>query len=227
LNPQLAPVAEPPFAVLKDLVVNSVSSEHSKRAYAKALEDFFGWWKEAGQGRPFSKAVVQEHRGALEQRRLAPSSINVRLAAVRKLAVEAADNGLLAAEVAAAAAGVRGVKRAGVRVGNWLTVEQSERLLALPDTSTLKGKRAERCSPSSSAAACAAPNSPNSPSNKSSSARDAGPSSTWRGREATSGPCPCLGGRKPPWTSGQLQRASSPDPFYVPSTRPAGSPASG
>lgn len=50
-------------------------------------------------------------------RRLGAVSINVRITAVRKLAVEAADNGLLAPELAN---GITRVK--GVRLGNWLTV---------------------------------------------------------------------------------------------------------
>jgi site-specific recombinase XerD len=36
---------------------------------------------------------------------------------------------------------VKGAKRLGVRAGNWLGREQAEQLLALPDRSTLAGKR--------------------------------------------------------------------------------------
>jgi site-specific recombinase XerC len=72
---------------------------------------------------------------------IAPSTIKVRLSAVRKLATEAADNGLLAPELAAGIARVRGAKRLGVRVGNWLTLEQAQALLSAPDASTVKGKR--------------------------------------------------------------------------------------
>jgi integrase len=42
--------------------------------------------------------------------------------------------------VAAAIARVKGAKRHGVRAGNWLTLDQAERLLALPDRSN-KGLR--------------------------------------------------------------------------------------
>ena len=49
----------------------------------------------------FTKATVNAWRGALEARGLGSVSINVRITAVRKLAVEAADNGLLAPELAA------------------------------------------------------------------------------------------------------------------------------
>ena len=63
--------------------------------YSFGLDKFFAWF---GQGpRPgFTKATVSAWRVALEARGLGAVSINVRITAVRKLAVEAADNGLLA-----------------------------------------------------------------------------------------------------------------------------------
>jgi integrase len=128
---------------IKSLVLDSVTSRHSKRAYEQALDAFERWC--AANGGPgghagFTKATVQAYRTALESTALAASSINVRLSAIKKLAVEAADNGLLAPEVAAAIARVKGAKRHGVRAGNWLTLDQAERLLALPAHSH-KGRR--------------------------------------------------------------------------------------
>jgi integrase/recombinase XerD len=60
---------------------------------------------------------------------------------VRKLATEAADNGLLDAETARAIRSVHGVKMHGTRIGNWLTREQAQQLLDAPDRETLKGTR--------------------------------------------------------------------------------------
>jgi site-specific recombinase XerD len=60
---------------------------------------------------------------------------------VRKLAVEAADNGLLAPELAAGITRVKGAKSVGVRVGNWLSVQQAQKLLNAPDVTTKKGLR--------------------------------------------------------------------------------------
>ena len=77
----------------------------------------------------FAKATVSAWRGALEARGLGSVSINVRITAARKLAVEAADNGLLAPELAAGITRVKGAKSVGVRVGNWLSVQQAQRLL--------------------------------------------------------------------------------------------------
>ena len=70
-----------------------------------------------------------------------PATINLRLAAVRRLAYEAADTGLLSPELAAGIRRVRGAKRIGVRLGNWLTAEQSRSLLQAPDVQSLKGRR--------------------------------------------------------------------------------------
>jgi integrase len=57
------------------------------------------------------------------------------------LAREAAANGLLDAETAAAIDQVTGVKQSGVRAGNWLTRAEAEALINCPDPATLKGKR--------------------------------------------------------------------------------------
>src|SRR5579862_2337650 len=76
----------------------------------------------------------------LEQKNLAPSTINVRLAAVRRLAYEASDTGLLTPDLAAGVHRVKGAKRLGVRIGNWLTIDQSRTLLSKP-SDTLRCKR--------------------------------------------------------------------------------------
>jgi integrase/recombinase XerD len=123
------------------LVVDSVSSEHSKRAYRTGLEQFFAWWERDAAGLPFSRALVQRYRSYLMAQTKSASTINQRLAPLRKLAEEAAAAALLPAAVAGAVRQVKGAKQLGVRTGNWLTREQAERLLALPDRHTLKGKR--------------------------------------------------------------------------------------
>jgi hypothetical protein len=60
---------------------------------------------------------------------------------VRKLAVEAADNGLLAPELAAGIARINGVRAKGVRLGNWLSMRQAQALLNTPDVTTKKSLR--------------------------------------------------------------------------------------
>jgi len=85
--------------------------------------------------------VVLRYRIHLEDKFLAPGTINVRLAAVRRLAYEAADTGLLSPELAAGIRRVKGAKKLGMRLGNWLTAEQARALWQLPNAHTLKGKR--------------------------------------------------------------------------------------
>ena len=135
----ISPVAAEPvdlrLAELRRMVLNSVVSEHSKRNYAKALDDLFLF----AASRPLTRALLMEWRAAMNK--LSPSTINVRLSAMRKLVTEARRNGMLGAEEAANLTEVPNMPEKGTRIGNWLTREQAKELLAVPDRSTLKGKR--------------------------------------------------------------------------------------
>src|SRR5215471_4412837 len=125
---------------LKALVLESVSSPITRRVYSMALDEFMTWFRQ--EPRPgFSKATVHAWRVSLQTRGLGSSSISIRLSAVRKLAAEAADNGLLPPEVAAGILRVKGVKATGVRVGNWLSLRQAQDLLSAPNIVTVKGLR--------------------------------------------------------------------------------------
>lgn len=96
----------------------------SQESYGHAIDEFTGWY--CSEPRlAFNRTVVLRYRFFLEQKQLAPSTINVRLAAVRRLAYEAADAGLLSPELAAGIRRVKGAKRLGKRVGNWLTLDQA------------------------------------------------------------------------------------------------------
>jgi integrase len=117
------------------MVLDSVPSPNSRRNYAKALDDLFVF----SAGRPLTRALFMEYRASMEA--LAPSTINVRLSAVRKLVAEARQNGLIGVEDAASLSEVPNIRQKGTRLGNWLTREQAKELLAVPDRSTLKGKR--------------------------------------------------------------------------------------
>jgi integrase len=125
---------------LKALVLDSVSSPITRRVYNLGLDEFFAWYSQ--EPRPgFTKATVAAWRVALEARGLGAVSINVRITAVRKLATEAADNGLLAPELGAGITRVKGVASKGVRLGNWLSVKQAQALLNAPNATTTKGLR--------------------------------------------------------------------------------------
>jgi site-specific recombinase XerD len=130
----------PDLDYAKGAVLNTLGSPESKRAYQFAIEDFVIWY--CSEPRlAFSKTVVLRYRLELEARQLAPATINLRLAAVRRLAYEAADTGLLSPDLAAGIRRVKGAKKIGVRLGNWLTVEQSRSLLRAPNVHRLKGRR--------------------------------------------------------------------------------------
>jgi integrase len=135
------PSAVPAFALiqagakLRQMVLDSVPSIHSKRNYAKALDDLFAF----STNRPLSHALLMEYRTSMEN--LSPSTINVRMSAIRKLVGEARQNGLIGLEEAANLTGVPNVRQTGTRLGNWLTREQAKELLGVPDRSKLKGKR--------------------------------------------------------------------------------------
>lgn len=117
------------------MVLDAVTSPHSRRNYAKALDLLFAF----APSRPLTRALLLEYRTSMED--LAPSTVNVRLAAVRKLVAEARKNGMLSHEDAANLTDIPNVKEKGTRLGNWLTKEQARELLAVPDRSTVKGKR--------------------------------------------------------------------------------------
>jgi len=124
----------------KTAVLNTLGSPESQRSYRFAIEDFITWY--CSEPRlAFNKTVVLRYRLQLEARHLSPSTINVRLAAVRRLAYEAADSGLLSPELAASIRRVRGPKKLGVRLGNWLTANQGKALLSIPVGSSVRGKR--------------------------------------------------------------------------------------
>ena len=128
------------WGIISSMVLEGLSSRHTRRAYSQALDEFLIWFRDE-PGREFNKAAVQKYRAELEIKGLAPSSINVRLSAIRRLALEAADNGVMAPELAAGIARAKGAKHSGVRLGHWLTAHQAEQFLALPDLTTLKGIR--------------------------------------------------------------------------------------
>jgi site-specific recombinase XerD len=124
----------------KIAVLNSLAAKASQVSYEYAIDEFISWY--CSEPRlAFNRTVVLRYRFFLEQKNLAPSTINVRLAAIRRLAYEASDCGLLSPELAAGIARVKGAKRLGIRVGNWLTADQGSALIQASRSETLRGKR--------------------------------------------------------------------------------------
>ena len=133
-------LALPDLEQSKTAVLNSLTSRSGQRSYDHAITDFVEWY--CSEPRlALNRSVVLRYRISLEQKQYAPTTINLRLAAVRRVAYEAADSGLLSPELAAGIRRVKGVRRVGVRVGNWLTAEQGKRLLAAAESDSRRGKR--------------------------------------------------------------------------------------
>ncbi len=139
----LVPVVQPPSPLPVDprllepkrMVLDSVVSANSKRNYAQALDGLFLF----SAGRSLTRALLMEWRATMEEQ--APSTVNVRLSAVRNLVSEARRNGMLGAEEAANLTDIPNIRQQGLRLGNWLTKEQARELLVVPVRNTLKGKR--------------------------------------------------------------------------------------
>jgi integrase len=139
-RPPKRTLALPDLEQSKAAVLNTLTSKSGQRSYDRAITDFVDWY--CSEPRlAFNRTVVLRYRIYLEQKQYAATTINLRLAAVRRVAYEAADSGLLSPELAAGIRRVKGVRRIGVRIGNWLTAEQSKRLLAGADRESLRGKR--------------------------------------------------------------------------------------
>jgi hypothetical protein len=118
-------LALPDLEQSKAAVLNSLTSKSAQRSYDRAITDFVDWYC-SERRLSFNRTVVLRYRIFLEQKRYAPTTINLRLAAVRRIAFEAADSGLLSRELAAGIRRVKGVRRIGVRLGNLLTAEQGK-----------------------------------------------------------------------------------------------------
>jgi hypothetical protein len=92
----------------KAAVLNSLTSQSGQRTYDRAINDFLEWY--CSEPRlAFNRTVVLRCRIYLEQKQYASTTINLRLAAVRRVGYEAADSGLLSPQLAAGIRRVKGV----------------------------------------------------------------------------------------------------------------------
>jgi hypothetical protein len=99
----------PDLEFSKTVVLSSLTSVDGQRGYGQAIDEFVDWY--CSEPRlALNRTVVLRYRGYLEARLLAPGTVNLRLGAVRRLAYEAADSGLLSSDLAA---GIRRVKHPG------------------------------------------------------------------------------------------------------------------
>jgi hypothetical protein len=84
----------PDLEYAKAAVLNSLTSRDAQRGYRHTIDEFVDWY--CSESRlAFNRIVVLKYRNYLETGQLASDTINLRLGAVRRLAYEAADSGLL------------------------------------------------------------------------------------------------------------------------------------
>ena len=140
----------PPAMVrLMEGVERSLISQNSRRAYRTSLLQFSMWCRANGSGELSRLAVLQykdalirmQKPGTEGSRLYSPATVNLRLAAVRAFAQEAADAGLVDQIEAAAIGRIRGEKQTGSRIGNWLQKHQVDQILTSVARNSLRGKR--------------------------------------------------------------------------------------
>jgi site-specific recombinase XerD len=128
------------FEPLVELTIKGIVNPNTQRSYRRCVLDFLRWW--AKEGKPqFSKDLILKYRLEISRGKWAISTINQHINVIHKLAMEALDAGLMTPEAANGIARVKGLKLAGTRAGNWLTIEQSEQLINAPDSSSPIGIR--------------------------------------------------------------------------------------
>ena len=122
-------------AIVK-LTVERLPSANSRRAYSRHLTDYLNWCSYS-----LSRASVQQWVNVMRSKGLRGGTINQALSAIKSLAREAEAHDLLPANIVQPIMRVPGVVLKGNRAGNWLTLDQLNKLVAHPDRSTLGGLR--------------------------------------------------------------------------------------
>ena len=122
----------------KTTVLNTLASVHSRRSYEYTIDRFIAWY--CSEPRlTFNRSVVVRYRSFLERLSLSAASINLHLSAIRRLADESAESGWLSPELAIGIRRVKGVKRLGKKMGNWLTRNQAQELVSAVSKNNLRG----------------------------------------------------------------------------------------
>jgi integrase len=124
----------------KAAVLNTLASQHSRRSYEYAIERFIAWY--CSEPRlTFNRSVVVKYRAFLERLSLSAATINLHLSPIRRLADESAESGWLSPEHAIGIRRVKGVKRLGRKIGNWLSRSQAQELVNAASKADLRGWR--------------------------------------------------------------------------------------
>ena len=120
------------------LVLDTITSNETKRKYQAALRDFIAWVA-SGSTQGLDRAVVQSYKAMMLKDGI--GGISIRLAAIKKLAYEAYQNELISHRHYMGIKDIKNPRMEGRKVGNWLTKKEAIAVLRKPDTDTLKGLR--------------------------------------------------------------------------------------
>jgi integrase/recombinase XerD len=121
-------------------LIGTLGNSVTRAMYGKAIRDFLSWCRDQS---PYdlTRSLLETYRTHLSGLKYSASTVNQRLSAIRRLVLQAGEEGLLPAAQALIAMRIAGVRKRGVRVGNWLSPEESEALVNAPDPSSRKGLR--------------------------------------------------------------------------------------
>ncbi len=122
-----------------DAALAGLASPHTRRAYECGRRSLLDWL----DGDPLTADAIRGWIDSLQAESKSAATINLRLAAAKRLCTALEDAGRLDGSTASKIARLKGRKRAGVRLGNWLTEAQVGELLAAgAETPTVKLDRA-------------------------------------------------------------------------------------
>lgn len=131
-------LVKPTSQDLIDITLKGVISPITKQCYARELHRFLAWT----DLRPFERSTVMEYRAMLVAEGKSTATINMALAALRKLAEEAHEHGHIDRAEYLGVTGVRSLPRVATRLGRWLTREEIARVIqTVPPTTPMRGQR--------------------------------------------------------------------------------------
>lgn len=125
----------PPTSLI-DSALKALPSPNTRSSYAKGIADMYAF----ADGRPITLSLLHEWRLSMAGT-LAAGSVNARITAARCLILHAKNAGAIDVDEAWELLQIKGLPHRGVRAGNWLSVTQLRRLLAVPSGSHLRSRR--------------------------------------------------------------------------------------
>ena len=125
---------------IKSILVDSLNSDATKRAYGKALDDYIEFHLTTNQT-GLNRFSVNAHIQDLLNKGTGKASVNIRLAAIKKFAYESLQNGFIDDVSYNGIKNIKGIPTRGKKLGNWLNQQSVEEMINQPNVETSKGLR--------------------------------------------------------------------------------------